>query len=369
MKKIDELKQLKASLVEEIRSLNADAEKITEAEAKVAELRNINKQIEIQSELDAQETQEVATKMENRETKTTEVEIRSAFYKAVAGKTMTHEERALVSSLVSADGGYLVPKDVQTQINELKRQYKSAKMLLDVVNVKTESGSFVVEDASTRTGLVNFTQDTTGLSEVQPKFKNIEYKIDDYGVITPVAKSFLQDETANFLAYLNKDFARRAIMTENTEIFAELKRGKTAKAVLDINDIKGIVNVDLDPAIKDMAIVAMNQDAFNKLDGMEDGNGRPMLQMDPTNPTQYRLLGMTVHVFSNIELPSVADKAPMFIGALSEGAKFFDRGEYEVAISSEAGFKQHQVIAKVVERFDVKQSDSAAYVFADISLI
>ncbi|MDO7487039.1 phage major capsid protein [Peribacillus frigoritolerans] len=367
MKKIDELKQSLATVKDEVRSLN-EANKVEEAEAKLAELRNINKQIEIQTELDAQEIQEVEVKMENREVKNNELEIRTVFTKAIQGKSLTTEERALVQSAVNADGGFLVPKDVANDINQLKRQYKSAKDIVGVIPVSTEAGSFVVEDLSTMTDLINFDDSTTGLAEQQPKFKDVQYKVVNYGAITPIAKSFLQDETANFLNYLNGYFAKKAIRTENTKIFAELKNGKTAKPVTTMASLKKLINVEIDPAIKEVSVIAMNQDAFNFLDAMADSQGRPLFQQNPVDATQLQILGLPVHVFSNAELPTVATKAPIFIGALSEGVKFFDRGVYEVAISQEAGFKQNQVVARVVERFDVKQNDASAYVLAEVTV-
>lgn len=373
MKKIDELKQTLETVKGEVRSLN-EAGKVEEAEAKLTELRSVQKQIEIQSELDKDEKREVENKMtkEIRKVDNNEIEVRNAFYKAVAGKSLTQEERALVYSADANGDGLLIPQDIQTKINELKRQYASAKSLLDVVSVTTESGSFVVEDTSTMTGLTNFDDTTTGLTETNPKFRNIEYKVVNYGNITPVAKSFLQDETANFMAYLSKHFARKAVMTENTKIFAELKTGKTSVAVADLKGLKKVVNVNLDPAIKSMAVIVTNQDGFQFFDEMEDGNGRPLLQPNPSQETEYLLLGRPLHVFSNAELPTTGTttkKAPVFIGALSEGAKFFDRGVYEVGVSEHAGFKQNQVVAKVVERFDVKQSDADAYVLAEVTVV
>lgn len=370
MRKIDEMKQLLATKKDEMRSF-LDADKIEEAKAVKEELRKLNEKIELQIELDKEEIREVETKMENREIKVEELEIRSIFTKAIQGKSLTTEERALVHSAVSADGGYLVPKDIQNDINELKRQYKSAKDIVGVIPVGTESGSFVVEDLSTMTDLVNFDDTTTGLAEANPKFKDVQYKVANYGAITPIAKTFLQDETANFLNYLNGYFAKKAIKTENTKIFAELKLNKTAKTVTDIKSLKAIVNKDLDPAIKAMSVFAMNQDAFNKIDEMTDTTGRPLLQPDPSKKTEYLLLGLPVHVFSNAELVTTGTTtklAPIFVGALSEGVKFFDRGVYEMAISNEAGFKQNQVVARVVERFDVKQNDASAYVLANIDV-
>lgn len=370
MKKIDELKQSLEALKTEARSLN-EAGKVEDAQAKLEEIRTINKQIEIQASLDAQEIQEVEVKMENREVKTEKLEIRAVFQKAVQGKSLTSEERALVQSSISTDGGYLVPDDIKNDINQLKRQYKSAKDIVGVVPVGTEEGSFVMEDLSSLTELVNFDDDNNGLAEQQPKFKNIAYKVLNYGAITPIAKSFLQDETASFMSYLNGHFAKKAVRTENAKIFAELKRGKTAKAVASIADLKKIVNIDLDATIAGMAVIAMNQDAFNAIDQMADTMGRSYLQPDPTNATQKLLFGMPVHVFSNAELPTTGTstkKAPILIGALSEGVKFFDRGVYEVSVSTEAGFVKNQVVAKVVERFDVKQADTDAYVLAEITV-
>ncbi|MFD2681210.1 phage major capsid protein [Bacillus seohaeanensis] len=371
MKKIDEMKQSLEALKGEARSLN-EAGKVEDAETKLAEVRSLQKQIDIQTELDKEEQREVEIKMEKREIKTeSKLEIRSVFAKAIKGKALTEEERALVQSSVNTDGGYLVPKDIATEINELKRQYKSAKALVGVIPTSTESGSFVVEDLSTMTDLVNFDEDNTGLNEQQPKFSNVEYKIANYGAITPISKSFLQDETANFLTYLNGNFSKKAIRTENKKIFEALKLGKTAKAVADIKGLKGLVNKDLDPAIREASVFITNQDGFAYLDELEDGNNRPLLQPDPTQPTNKTLFGLPVHVFSNAELPTAGTttkKAPLYVGSMVDAIKFFDRGVYEVAISEHAGFTKNQNVARCVERFDVKQADKDAYVYATIDV-
>ena len=244
---------------------------------------------------------------------------------------------------------------------------------MNVVTVSTESGTFVVENSGNMTGLVNFDDNNNGLAETNPVFRNVEYDIDNYGAITPISKSFLQDESVNFMQYLIKHFARKATMTENTEIFAELAVNKTPVPVATLADIKRVVNVDLDPALKAISVVALNQDAFSFLDELEDGMGRPLLQPNPSQATDYLLLGLPVYVFSNAEMPTTGDEiggysAPIYVGALSEGAIFFDRDVYEVGISEDAGFTKNQIIAKVVERFDVKQADVDAYVLAGVTV-
>jgi HK97 family phage major capsid protein len=378
---LEKLRKMLAEKADEARSLNEEG-KLEEAEAKLEEVRSIKKKIAIQEELDAEETRSMKDKMKNGAStvvtggssepqKATEEERSSAFLKAIQGKPLTDEQRALVQSATGSEGGYLVPKAISTQINELKRQYKSVKDVIGVVPVSTESGSFVMEDSASLTELVNFNDTNTGLAEQTPAFKNVEWAVKNYGAVTPIAKAFLQDETANFMAYLSGLFARKAIRTENKKAFEVLPTGKTAKAVTDLKSLKKVVNVDLDPAIKGISVFAMNQDGFNFFDAMEDGNGRPLLQQDPVNKTQYLLLGLPVHVFSNAELPTTGTttkKARIFVGAISEGVKFFDRGVYEVAISTEAAFTKAQTVARVIERFDVKQGDVGAYEMIEVDV-
>ncbi|MBP1967981.1 HK97 family phage major capsid protein [Virgibacillus natechei] len=369
MDKLQELRQQLAANKEEVRGLLND-NKVEDAEAKMEEVRNLEKTIELQVELDKEEEREMDNKFkeEKRENKgDSKVEKREAFLKAVRGVKLTDEERALVVTSPDEDGGYLVPETVSTTIEELKRNYKSAKSLVDVVPTSTKAGSFPVEKGGNNTELVNFDEDNTGLAEQTPKFTNVEYSVAAYGAITPLSNSFLQDEAGNFMSYLNRLFAKKAIKTENSKIFAALKQGKTAKSVTDIKSIKALFNKDLDAAIAENARVITNQTGFQFLDEMEDKQGRPLLQPNPANATQKLLQGRVVEVFSDKELPNVSGKAPIYVGSFTDAIKMFDRGVYEVAISKEAGFTKNQTVARVIERFDVKKADADAYVYATLA--
>jgi HK97 family phage major capsid protein len=372
MRLSDELKQKIAAAQKEVRALNND-KKIQEAKDKLEEIRNLQDQLEVQLEVERIEDEELRSKQQQQKKKQPQggaqsIEARTAFANVLRGKA-TPEERALVTSSSNTDGGYLVPKDVSTQITELKRQYKSVREIIEVVPVGTETGSHPMEDISTLSELVAFDDTTSGLPETNPKFTNIDWKVANYGAITPMARTFLQDETGGFLNYLFRFFAKKAVLTENKKTFAELIRAKTPTSVSTLKGLKKVINVDLDPAIADMAVVVCNQSAFQWLDELETTDGKPLLQPDPTQPTRKLLDGKVVHVFANRELPNTTDATPqsvMFIGALSEGAKLFDRGVYEVAISTEAGFVKNQNIARVIERFDVKQGDAGAYVYVNL---
>jgi HK97 family phage major capsid protein len=372
MRLSDQLKQQISAAQKEVRSLNND-KKIKEAKEKLEEIRSLQDQLEVQLEVERLEDEEIRSKQnqqqqqQQRQGGAQNIEARMAFANVLRGKA-TPEERALVTSSSNTDGGYLVPKDVSTQITELKRQYKSIREIIEVVPVGTESGSHPMEDLSTLSELVAFDDTTSGLPETNPKFTNIDWKVANYGAITPMARTFLQDETGGFLNYLIRFFAKKAVLTENKKAFAQMIVGKTAKAVSSLAALKKVFNVDLDPAIADLAVVVVNQSAFQWLDELE-ADGKPLLQPDPTQPTRKLLFGKVVHVFADRELPNTTGATPksiMFVGAMTEAVKLFDRGVYEVAISTEAGFTKNQHIARVIERFDVKQGDMGAYVYVNL---
>jgi HK97 family phage major capsid protein len=373
MKKIDELKQELNTLTEEVRSLNSGG-KVEDAEAKLEEVRALKKQIAIQEEIDKEEEREIETKIETRtviEKGDQKMEIRNVFTKAVLGKQLTEEERALVTT-VDADGGFLVPKEISNDIQELKLQYKSAKELVDVVPVGTKSGSYVVEDLAGMADLINFDEATGNLAEQQPKFRNVPFDVLPYGALTPISNILLQDEKANLMGYVNRNFIKKAIRTENKKIFDALKLGKTAKLLADWKALKKSMNKDLDPMVAEVSIVVTNQDGFDYMDAaLDSATGRPILQPDPTNPTKKLFMGKPVHVFSNVELPTTGTttkKAPIFYGSLVDGVKFFDREVYEVAVSKEAGFSKNQTLVRCIERFDVKQADVDAYVYGEFDV-
>lgn len=348
----------------EVRALLADG-KTDEAEAKMVEVRAMQKNIQLQDELNGAENRG-GRPVTNNAPEAGEAEYRDAFWAVLTGKC-TPEQRALVSSS-DPDGGLIIPKDFQTKINELKRQYKSMKQYVGFYPTSTKSGQLVFEDLSTLTELEDLTEVTDITETANPKFRSVPYVVKDMGGLLPISNTLLQDEAANLMQYIGKWFAKKAIRTENKKIFAKLAEGVTKKALADWKELKASLNVDLDPIISEMACVCTNQDGFNVLDSALDGFGRPVLQPDPTSPTVKRFAGRVVHVFSNAELPTVGGKAPVIYGAVEEAITFVDRQVYELKASSEAGFKKNTTYVRCIERFDVVKADTDAYVYGELTI-
>lgn len=363
-KELRELYQDRESKKTEMRAL-LEADRVEEAKSLQDELRTLNDKISMLEDIEKEE-REMPT---NPTPQPQNTEYRDVFVKLLRGHSVTTEERALVKG-TPADGGYLVPEEYDARIREFMREYRAARNLVGLHTTNVTSGSFVFEDLATITPLADMTE-MTDLTEQKPKFSTKTYAVKDYGALLPISNTLLQDEQADLMGYIGRWFAKKAVRTENAKIFAALKAAKSATAVADWKALKSLINKQLDPLVAANSIIMINQDAFDVLDAALDGNGRPVLQPDPTNPTQRRFMGLTVHVFSNAELVTTGTttkKAPIFIGAMSEAVKFIDRGVFEMATSTDFGFGKNATYVRCIERFDVLVTDKDAYINGEITV-
>lgn len=364
-------------LFEKLRGLQDKAKNLlTDAKAKPEDLENVTGEIkDVKARIDAQKEIDSAfedpnpgiqivnkvDKMDKNGEEFRKLHTK-AFLNLIRKKPLTQEMKDALSSQTGADGGYLIPQDINTRINELKRQYKSAKMCCTTVyTTSTKTGSFVYEDLSTLTELVDMTEGGALDQSSAPKFRQVSYAVKDKGALLPIPNTLLQDEDAFLIKYIARWFAKKALRTENKAIFTLLNTGKTPKDLADWKALKRSVNKDLDPIISASSYFCTNQDGYDVLDSALDGVGRPVLQPDPTQPSRMLFLGKIVHVFSNAELASTAGKAPIFYGSMVDGATFVDRGVYSIDTSTDFLFGSNMTAIRVIERFDVIQTDTDAY--------
>lgn len=360
MKKSTEMKKNLETLKNSIGQLQAEG-KIDEAHGKLKELNDLRNAIEVQEVLEKDETENFAG--EQLPAMTDKASSVVAFNKAVLGKKMTSAENALVEK-TDEDGGYLVPVEQRTQIEELKRQLIPLKQFCNIVSVGTKSGSMPLE-VGANDELTNF-EEMTELDQSSIKFGNVSWKLADYGDIIPISNTLLQDEKANLTNYVGRRFAKKAVRTENSKIIALLKTaGKKAGTTHDA--IRTALNKELDPAIAASAIIITNQDGFDYLDDLKDAQGRPLLSTSLAEQTQKLYKGRQIIVLPNGTMESTEGTYTYFVGDMVAFVAFFDRGVYEMAVSTEAGFTKNATFMRVIERFDVKKIDTAAMVQVEIT--
>jgi len=341
-----------------------------EIEAKTAEIATINAKIAVLEAVEEEKSPEGGTPLDigNTNKSMNSIEIVAAFLR---GDRSSEEIVNLTSSDTENGVSLIIPIDIQTQITELRRQYKSMKELIGRYPTKTLSGKYPVEDISTLTELIDFDDDGTDInSETGPKFTAVEYTIKHKGGLLPVSNILKSVEAGNLIPYISRWFNKKAIRTENKDIFTKLKAGKTPKPVTSLDGFKEAINKDLDPIFAD-GIVVTNQDGFNWLDTLKDTDGKYVLQPDPTDKTKKVLFGrFSVNTFSNTELPSATGGvAPFFIGDLKEAADFVELTKGIMLASSEhAGFTKNQTLMRVIEGYDITLKDSGAYLYLTVDI-
>ena len=357
-KKLRELMQLKAEKV--TMAENAINNKETElANSLMEEIKGYTEEInQIQNLISYKNDDKVVDLGEEKKEETGLVAVKNYIKSGIVNAAGPLKESE------GENGGYLVPEDVKTAINEYRRSFVSLKDHVDVRSVVVPSGSEVYEKTSQLTGLTNITE----LGEIQEMnaevFERITYKVKDFGGILPVSRFLLQDSPENLLAYLGKWFMKKQVVTENKEIIAVLKT-LTKKAITKVDEIKEAFNVTLDPIFLDNTKVLTNQDGFNVLDSIKDKNGNYLLQPVLNDPTKRLLLGKEVIVLPNTHLPNeAANKFPLYVGDLEEAVRVYELDELEIKSTDVGGksFTRNSYDTRLITRFDVKAIDKEAVV-------
>lgn len=373
--------------------MNAKApiEEIREAFEAMKETRAL---LEMQEEAEKmvvlEKRENVKPQTEQRDLTNEEVEVayKDVFLKAVRNKDLNKNDMNIfermkeirevptatpyLSSATDTDGGLIVPKDVQTRINEYKRQYAfELQTLVDVERVTAPTGLRVFEKLADSVAFVNIDEWETIGEVATPQFEKKEYSLAQYAGILPIPRNLLQDTDAALLDTIAKFIARKTIVTRNAQILAKINASyATKKALAGVDDFKDVLNVELDAVFANNAKIITNQDGFNVLDKLKDENGNYLLQPDVKSPTGKALLGKAVVLVPNRELPSKTGKAPVYIGDMKEAIKFFDRGVYEITSTEIGGnaFTRNSMDIRVIDRFGVEAWDTAAVIAGELTV-
>ena len=276
-----------------------------------------------------------------------------------------------------ADGGYTVPEDIQTKINQYKKAVFSLESLVDVETVKTGSGRRTFQKKAQAEGFKAVAEAGKIQGNNTPQFEILEYAVKKYAGYMPVTSELLADSDANITAVLTKWLAEEDIATKNAQILTAI----ATKAETDLKNLDGIkkaINVTLGAAYAGSVVIVTNDDGLNYLDTLVDKQGRYLLSPDVQNPMQMVLAvgarKIPIRVVPNAILATKTNKIPFVIGDLKEAVKIFDRAKLNIMTSNVAAvgtlnaFEQDLTLFRGIERFDCKVKDSDAFVNGTITV-
>ena len=354
----------------EVRSL-VDQGKIEEAKAAKDELKKLQDEFDILKDID----DTAVTNLENNTNKGVNLNQKKDSVKEFADAARKGFRNSMNEG-TAADGGYTVPEDIQTRINERRTAKTSLIDLVDVENVTTNKGSRTFKKRTQQTGFTKIGEGGKLSAGSTPQFERMSYEITKYAGYFPVTNELLEDSDANITDTLVTWIGDESRVTRNKIILGVIDQ-KAKTTIKSLDDIKEALNVTLGQAFKQTSCIVTNDDGLQWLDTLKNDRGEYLLQPSPADPMKMVLCAgattVPVKVIPNDDMPSDTTtkgttKIPVIIGDLKEGIKFFDRKRLtlitsNIAVAGELNaFEEDLTLFRAIEREDCKTKDDAAFV-------
>ncbi|MGN0518327.1 MAG: phage major capsid protein [Acutalibacteraceae bacterium] len=333
------------------------------------------------------------------------------------------ERKSYLNEGINTDGGYLVPQDIQTTINEYKSDSFSVLDYIDKEYVNTNTGSRVYHTREQLNGFREVAEGGGIPGAGKPQFSTLNFQIKKYSGFTALTNELIDDASANTVNFLKDWLGSQRIATCNRKTF-ELLKSNTAIEFTSIDSIEDQLNITLGSVYKSSTALYTNANGYSYFTKRKDENGRKLLDRDSNGrpildiggnfipiieaPTQYLpnedVYTMTKdstissdkqyytrsgsgtnespYTYSLVAEPNVDDiktyyevtdkKIPMILGSLFDAVKMFDRKALSIKISDSAtvgsgesafnAFENDGTILKGTMRADFKIKDSDAFV-------
>ena len=305
-----------------------------------------------------------------------ELEIKDQFVNDF--KNLVYGNYTQIKNMVSSDetdgaghAGLTIPKDIQTTIHTLVRQYDSLQEYVNVESVTTVSGRKKKKKWADITALAEI--DTEGAKigdNDDPQLTTVKYLIKRYAGITTITNSLLKDTAENIIAWLSSWIAKKVVVTRNTKIIAAIDKLPTKPTLAKWDDIIDL-EAKVDPAIKPTSMFLTNTSGFTALKKVKDAMGNYLMERDVKSPTGYSIDGFPVKEVADRWLPNKSTARPLYFGDLKQAVTLFDRENMSLlATNIGAGaFETDTTKIRVIDRFDVQTVDGEAFVPASFTAI
>lgn len=243
---------------------------------------------------------------------------------------------------------------VTTPIREIKTTV-DLKPFTTIYPAKKASGKYPILKKAT-SKMVSVAELEKNPALAKPEFEQVDWSVETYRGAIPVSQESVDDADVDLISIVAETVGQIKVNTTNAAI-ADVLKSFTAKTVASVDDIKKILNVELDPAY-DVAFV-VSQSFYQILDTLKDKNGRYLLQDSITAVTGKVLLGKPVFVLSD-EILGAPGEAKAFIGDFKRGILFADRKDLGLRWADNEIYGQY---LQAVLRFGVKKVDAKAGYF------
>lgn len=392
MKKSDEIKKAMTELGEKIEDCMKKENYADMAKWK-GEYDALSAQLDIAMKLEAEDMQNAAKGTPAPASNVPENELaRRAFNKLVkrAGG-LTDEERQAYMNVtgspgqpgqiesIPAKGGYLVPTEQMSQIQDLRNEFTQLRNYITVRSTNYTTGSWPT--ISDQQLVFQSFAELTDIPEGDVSFGQANYTVEDMGLIIPVSNQLIDDADADIVDICGRELALASVRAENAAVIGHLDTlagtgGASAPTISSHKALNEALFKGLNRKYYNNAKIYTNQSGFLFLANLDDGNNRPLFVPDVTQPDKYMYRGKEIVVIEdslleNIETGSGSSAktyAPFFIGNLAEYVWMFERQGMELAISTEYLWRKYGTALRGVIRFGTTVYDSNAMIARKVEL-
>jgi len=251
----------------------------------------------------------------------------------------------------------VIPKELITPVFQLKQSTYNLAQYATVKQVSSGSGTYPIS-TSRQSAVLATKEELADIADVNANmFTEVPFDVKTRAGKIALSNEVVEDAEVDIVSEVKAQLQQLVDNTDNTQIMSLLTGTSFTKATAaNIDDLKKIFNVTLDPALSKMWLV--NQSGFNYLDTLKDSEGRYLLQPNPTAPSGFTLLGAPVVMISDKLLANNADGTfPMIAGDLSQAVAVFRRNQVTAQWDK---FDQFSQGLSVIVRNDYEVIDKSA---------
>ena len=265
------------------------------------------------------------------------------------------------AGLKTGDIGAMIPEEIIYNPEAEVNSVADLSALVTKTPATTGSGTYpVLKRATAVMNSVAELEENPALAK--PEFENVTWKIATYRGAIPISEESIQDTQVPLMPVIQKNASEQRLNTLNKAISAKLvafnAKASTADTLAD--DLKHVLNVDLDPAYDKTIVVS--QSAYQVLDTLKDKEGRYLLQESITAASGLTLFGKSV-VVVNDELLGKVGEAHIWVGDLKRAILYVNRVDTQISWVKNEIYGQYLGLAM---RFDVEVADKSAGYFVTV---
>ena len=263
------------------------------------------------------------------------------------------QREAAAQGVGLTQGSVLIPESILAPLHE-EHQFNRLENFTHNVAV------------TTTTGKQPYFQENTGVLQTKEEFdhakdtqlsnlKFINWNLKTYAGKLALSREVLMDSekgsSENWLAEAQAQMKDLQDNTNDSLIATQLLNGASTKNATDaVADMKTILNVNLQPKDSEASQIILTASAYNALDQLKDGFGRPLLQPDPTKASSNLLFGKPVIKVADTLLGKAGD-AIAVIAPLNKVIYNFQMG---------------QVSGQFIDNFDIFDTTLGVFIRKDV---